>query len=196
MGEFFKIVGGGMRIVQFLVICCILLMSSSKLSDTANRNIVMIIFAIYYTHLSFVSSALQRDKNWSSVKCNPLQMIVESIVSEDSSSSFKKCLEYSYNEAASTQLEKISTANEAKMKNSEKELQTLLKQPQDDDTVLQDLSGNIKELEDKLNENQPAIDQVEAKLTNFNRWLSDFYSTFRQGDLIQNLKIQPEQETS
>ena len=64
-----------------------------------------------------MSSALQRDKNWSTVKCNPLQMIVEGVVSEDSSSSFKKCLEYSYNEAVSTQIDKISKSNEAKMKN-------------------------------------------------------------------------------
>jgi len=196
MGEFFKIVGGGMRIVQFLVICCVILMSSSKLSDTANRNIIIFVFAIYYIHLNFVSSALQRDKNWSSVKCNPLQMIVESVVSEDSSSSFKKCLEYSYNEAVSTQIDKISKSNEAKLKNSQKQIKSLLKQPEDDNTTLQDLSGNIKELEDKLNENQPAIRQAESKLVDFNKWLSNFYTTFKHRDLIQNLKIQPDQETS
>ena len=81
------------------------------------------------------------------------------------------------------------------MKNSKNQIKSLLKQPEDDNTALEDLSGNIKVLEEKLNENQPAIREAETKLVNFNKWLSNFYTTFKHRDLIQNLKIQPDQET-
>jgi phosphoribosylaminoimidazole-succinocarboxamide synthase len=195
MAEVFQVVGGGSRIIQFLTICTVVLFSSLNMSDVANRNTVVIVFFLFKIHLNFVSSRLQRDKNWDDVKCNPLEMVVETIVSGDSSKSFQKCIEYSYNQELNSQIDKVSKSNKNKMLNSKKEIEQMLEQPVSDSNIMQDLSGNIQKLSDKLDENQPAIKEVEERAKDINNWLSKIFTNIRQTSIVKNLKIQPDEPT-
>jgi phosphoribosylaminoimidazole-succinocarboxamide synthase len=195
MAEVFQVVGGGTRIIQFLTIFTVVLFSSLNMSDIANRNTVVIVFVLFKIHLNFVSSRLQRDKNWDDVKCNPLEMVVETIVSGDSSKSFQKCIEYSYNQELNSQIDKVSKSNKNKMLNSKKEIEQMLEQPVSDSNIMQDLSGNIQKLSDKLDENQPAIKEVEERAKDINNWLSKIFTNIRQTSIVKNLKIQPDEPT-
>ena len=195
MAEFFQVVGGGIRIIQFLTICTVVLFSSLNMSDQSNRNTVIIVFFLFYIHLQFVSSRLQRDRNWEDVKCNPLEMVVETVVSGDSSKSFQKCIEYSYNQQLNSQVDKISKLNKNKMLNSKTEIEQMLKEPISNSTVMQDLSGSIKELKDKLDKNQPAIKEVENKVEKINEWFKNLFTKIIDAKIVQNLRIQSDVES-
>jgi len=66
-----------------------------ELSDSSNRLIIIIIFAIYYIYLKYQQIQLKMTKNFTDIKCNPLDMIVGGIVNEqEASKTFTDCLNY------------------------------------------------------------------------------------------------------
>ena len=109
--------GFGIGMINFGIIFYLAVFTSLNANDYANRNIVIFLFTIYYIYLNFISSQLQRDRNWSGVKCNPLQMVLGSIInSEGSNNSFKRCMQYSNTQELNSQFEKFAKENEDKMK--------------------------------------------------------------------------------
>lgn len=98
-------------------------------SDIVNRNIVIFLLLAFIIYLNFVSSQLQRDKNWQGVKCNPLQMVVGSIInSEGSNNAFKRCMQYSYSENLNNQIDQYSRANDKKVKTTSDKLNQIINQ--------------------------------------------------------------------
>jgi len=143
-------------------------------NDCINRNIVLIIFLIFYIYLSYVSSQLKRTKNWEGVKCNPLEMVIGSIFNaENSDSQFQKCMKYSVtndqekniqeystklNKELQSNINKLSseardtkTSTDILLNNTEKEINALNRESLDNETTLNNFKIKIQQLTDKVN---------------------------------------------
>ena len=67
----------------------------------------------------------------------------------------------------------------------------MLKDTSDDDgEALKALSDNVQDLEDKLNTNQPAIEEVKSDLDNVITTMKSLFGGIKDSDLVNNLKIQ------
>ena len=70
-------------------------------SDTTSRNVVLLIFFIYYLYLDYINTKLIFKRNPSNMKgCSPIQMMLGSIFEsqEEVDKTFSKCMEYSMSE--------------------------------------------------------------------------------------------------
>jgi hypothetical protein len=132
-------------------------------SDIVNRNIVIFLLFAFIIYLNFVSSQLQRDKNWQGVKCNPLQMVVGSIInSEGSNNAFKRCMQYSYSENLNNQIDQYSRANEKKMKNTSNKLDQITNRNNPVNRKLAQTDAKIDRLYDSTRGSLASIQDLRA----------------------------------
>ena len=145
-------------------------MNSGYYNDYMNRNIVLIIFFTFYGYLSYNHNQLKRQKNWSSVTCNPLELIISSIFDYDNSNKqFEKCMQYS-----------VSSDQEKRIQDYSKELN-------------KDLQMNINNLNTKSTNEMKITDDILKKT-------ADEISAFEKNNLyeestINDLKIKVQQLT-
>ena len=147
----------------------------SYYNDLINRNIVLTVFVLFYGYLSYVSSRLKQSRNWTGVKCNPLEMVIGSIVDAGNSNSvFEKCMQYSVSEEQEKRIQDHYTKVNEDMQKKINQLTNGIKYDEnatdallgdtadqinilktenlaDNETALNDFKINIQQLTDKVN---------------------------------------------
>ena len=152
-------------------------------SDIVNRNIVIFLLLAFIIYLNFVSSQLQRDKNWQGVKCNPLQMVVGSIInSEGSNNAFKRCMQYSYSENLNSQIDQYSRANDKKIKNTSDKLDQITNRNNPVNPARARTDAKIDRLYDSTRGSLASIQDLRAGVYSMAEKLTD---------LLDNLKGAP-----
>lgn len=148
---------------------------AKHMDDRRNGLIVFATFMFLYIYLSYVSSRLKRTKNWQGVKCNPLEMVVGSIIDAgDSNSNFEKCMQYSVSEDQEKRIQqhysKVNNEMQRQINNltsgityDENATNSLLGKTADqintlkteniadNETTLNNLKINVQQLTDKVN---------------------------------------------
>ena len=110
-------------------------------SDTTSRNVVLLIFFIYYLYLAYLNTKLIFKRNPSNMKCSPIQMMLGSIFEsqEEVDKTFSKCMEYSISEEINKNQELQKKENDE----FEKKI----------NRYLVNTNNDIKETNDDANEN-------------------------------------------
>jgi len=63
--------------------------------DSTNRFIILFCFIFYYLYLRYRQTQLKLTKGFNKINCNPLQMMIGSMVNEEAANnSFAQCMEY------------------------------------------------------------------------------------------------------
>lgn len=184
--------GDTFKVVRFITIVTILFYdNSSYYNHTSGAVIVLIVGIFYYFYLVYISAKLQQKNNWRDIICNPLVMVATSAVTPSSGNAFDKCLQYRYNQQIDKKIDTLNKTNKKQVEDSKNKINDMLKDTSDDDDeALQTLSDDIKELKDKLDTNQPAIEEVKSDLTNVITTMNTLFDGIKNSDLVNNLKIQ------
>lgn len=176
-------------IISFFGFCIYSSYNSGKGSynDYANQKIVLITFFCFYLYLSYNSNKLKRDRNWSSVTCNPLNMVLGSIFDSDNSNKqFEKCMQYS---VSSDQEKRIQDYSKDLDKNLQNNINKLSAGSSDVSTATQVILGNTKDNIDKLNneslDNETTINNFKIEIEDLTDKLNNSFNTFH--DLSNNL---------
>ncbi len=186
------IFGHAFRYIFFFTL--IILLIHNPLNSNTNYNscaiIVLIMGFFYYYYLNYISDTLKQKNNWKSIKCNPLIMVASSIFNPGSDP-LDQCLQYKYSHQIDNKIDNLNNVNQQYIEDSKNKINEMLKDTSDDDgEALQALSDNVQDLEDKLNTNQPAIEEVKSDLDNVITTMKSLFGGIKDSDLVNNLKIQ------
>jgi len=182
-------------IISFFGFCIYSSYNSGKGSynDYANQKIVLITFFCFYLYLSYNSNKLKRDRNWSSVTCNPLNMVLGSIFDSDNSNKqFEKCMQYS---VSSDQEKRIQDYSKDLDKNLQNNINKLSAGSSDVSTATQVILGNTKDNIDKLNneslDNEKTINDFKIEIEDLTDKLNKSFNTFKEpgNNLFSKLEI-------
>ena len=182
-------------IISFFGFCIYSSYNSGKGSynDYANQKIVLITFFCFYLYLSYNSNKLKRDRNWSSVTCNPLNMVLGSIFDSDNSNKqFEKCMQYS---VSSDQEKRIQDYSKDLDKNLQNNINKLSAGSSDVSTATQVILGNTKDNIDKLNneslDNEKTINDFKIEIEDLTDKLNKSFNTFKEhgNNLLSKLEI-------
>ena len=183
-------------IISFFGFCIYSSYNSGKGSynDYANQKIVLITFFCFYLYLSYNSNKLKLDRNWSSVTCNPLNMVLGSIFDSDNSNKqFEKCMQYS---VSSDQEKRIQDYSKDLDKNLQNNINKLSAGSSDVSTATQVILGNTKDNIDKLNneslDNEKTINDFKIEIEDLTDKLNKSFNTFKEpgNNLLSKLEIQ------
>jgi hypothetical protein len=183
-------------IISFFGFCIYLSYNSGKGSynDYANQKIVLITFFCFYLYLSYNSNKLKRDRNWSSVTCNPLNMVLGSIFDSDNSNKqFEKCMQYS---VSSDQEKRIQDYSKDLDKNLQNNINKLSAGELENKNAAQVLLGVTTDKIDKLNneslDNETTINDFKIKIQNLTDDINNSFDTFKEpgNNLLSKLEIQ------
>lgn len=63
-------------------------------SDKTDRNIVLVVFTMFFIYLAYIRQKISIFDDWSNLKCNPLYLFISSFIigPEESSKTFRKCI--------------------------------------------------------------------------------------------------------
>ena len=168
-------------------------MSLGYFNDYMNRNIVLTTFILFYGYLSYNSTQLKRHKNWSSVTCNPLEMVIGSIFDyENSNKQFEKCVQYS-----------MSTDHEKRIQDYSKEINSDLQKKINSFTansssdnsatnaLLNKTANKIKELKNESLDNETTINKLKIKIEQLTNQINNSFDTFRDSsnNLLNKLAL-------
>ena len=182
-------------IISFFGFCIYSSYNSGKGSynDYANQKIVLITFFCFYLYLSYNSNKLKRDRNWSSVTCNPLNMVLGSIFDSDNSNKqFEKCMQYS---VSSDQEKRIQDYSKDLDKNLQNNINKLSAGSSDVSTATQVILGNTKDNIDKLNneslDNEKTINDFKIEIEDLTDKLNKSFNTLKEpgNNLLSKLEI-------
>jgi len=158
-----------------------------------NRNMVLFIFLIFYVYLSYISGELQRKKNWSSVTCNPLDMVISGIFDSDKSNSyFEKCMQYSVSDDVERRIEEH---NEKLDKNLENNINKLTSNSSEDKLATDVLIGNtayeIDKLETENVGNKTVINDLKIKIAQLTEQVNKAFTQFKNpsNNLLTKLEL-------
>lgn len=183
-------------IISFFGFCIYLSYNSGKGSynDYANQKIVLITFFCFYLYLSYNSNKLKRDRNWSSVTCNPLNIVLGSIFDSDNSNKqFEKCMQYS---VSSDQEKRIQDYSKDLDKNLQNNINKLSAGELENKNAAQVLLGVTTDKIDKLNneslDNETTINDFKIKIQNLTDDINNSFDTFKEpgNNLLSKLEIQ------
>jgi hypothetical protein len=168
------------------------------MSDTNDRNFVLIMFIVVYSYMLNIQTSIRVTNDWNNTMCNPLNLFTASLYQseEDSYNQFGKCIkQFSRGVAA----DELSTMAEKQNKEFQK-VSTLAT------NNMADITKNIKEstniLTDKYNNTNKNIDNTNESLkvlTNYVKpadpdkagtGLFDKINNFKQdvNDIFSNIK--------
>ena len=182
-------------IISFFCFYLYLSYNSGKGSynDYANQKIVLITFFCFSLYLSYNSNKLKRDKNWSSVTCNPLNMVLGSIFDSDNSNKqFEKCMQYS---VSSDQEKRIQDYSKDLDKNLQNNINKLSAGELENKNAAQVLLGDTTDKIDKLNneslDNETTINDFKIKIQNLTDDINNSFDTFKEpgNNLLSKLEI-------
>ena len=159
----------------------------------ANRNIVLFVFFLFYIYLRYVSNELKNSKNWNSVTCNPLEMVISGIFdNEKSNSYFEKCMQYSL----SNDIEKrIEDHNEKLDKNVENNINKLTSSSSEDKFATDVLIGNtayeISKLKNENVDNETVINNLKIKIQQLTEQVNNAFTQFKDpsNNLLSKLEL-------
>jgi len=182
-------------IISFFCFYLYLSYNSGKGSynDYANQKIVLITFFCFYLYLSYNSNKLKRDRNWSSVTCNPLNMVLGSIFDSDNSNKqFEKCMQYSVSSDQEKRIQDYSEEINTELQNN---INKLSAGSSDVSTATQTLLGDTKDKIDELNneslDNETTINDFKIKIQNLTDEINNSFNTFKDpsNNLLSKLEI-------
>ena len=195
MGSFNWISVYSVVIISFFGFCIYSSYNSGKGSynDYVNQKIVLITFFCFSLYLSYNSNKLKRDKNWSSVTCNPLNMVLGSIFDSDNSNKqFEKCMQYS---VSSDQEKRIQDYSKDLDKNLQNNINKLSAGELENKNAAQVLLGVTTDKIDKLNneslDNETTINDFKIKIQNLTDEINNSFNTFKDpsNNLLSKLEI-------
>ena len=163
-------------------------------SDLMNRNIVLAVFVLFYTYLSYASSRLKQSKNWRGVKCNPLEMVIGSIFDAgDSNSAFEKCMQYSVSEEQEKRIQDHYTEVNEHMQKKINELTSGIKRDENaTNTMLGDTANQINILKtENLADNETALNNFKINIQQLTDKVNTAFNTFRDSsnNLLTKLEL-------
>jgi len=116
-------------------------------NDYMNANIVLFVFLMFYGYLNYNANQLKRARNWSSVTCNPLEILIGSIFDYDSSNKqFEKCMQYSI---SSDQEKRIHDYSKELNKDLQKNINKLNAESINKANTTNDILGDTADLNSK-----------------------------------------------
>jgi hypothetical protein len=181
--------------ISFFGFCIYLSYNSGKGSrnDYANQKIVLITFFCFCLYLSYNSNKLRRDRNWSSVTCNPLNMVLSSIFDyDDSNKQFEKCMQYSVSSDQEKRIQDYSKDLDKKLQN---EINNLSAGDSESKNATQVLLGDTTNQINKLNneslDNENAINAFKIEIQQLTDKINNSFDTFNEpgNNLLSKLEI-------
>lgn len=168
-------------------------MSLGYSNDYINRNIVLVTFLIFYGYLKYNHTQLKRQKNWNSVKCNPLEMVIGSIFDyKNSNKNFEKCMQYS---VSNEQEERIKNHSKEINKNLQTEINNLNAESTYNsdvaDNILSDTADEISKLENESLDNETTINNLKLKVEQWNEKINNAFNAIRDpsNDVVNKLEL-------
>ena len=162
-------------------------------NDYTNRNIVLIIFGLFYFYLSFVSSQLKRSKNWQGIKCNPLEMAIRSIFdADDANSNFKKCMQYSVSNDTEEKIQQYSAKLNTKMQsNLDKLTFENMKDENATNSLLKGTETQISNLENESLDNKTTINNLKLRVQQLTDRINTSFDIFKDSsnNLLNKLEL-------
>lgn len=165
----------------------------SYLNDHINRNIVLIVFLILYAYLSYVSNKLKRSKNWKGVKCNPIEIVVGSILEpQNSSSVFEKCMQFSISEDQEKRIQEYSSNVDSHMQKKINELTSgLSNDSRATNIMLGKTDKEINNLKTENIDNEITMNEFKTNIQQLTYKVNTAFDTFRDSsnNLLSKLEI-------
>jgi|TARA_B100001063_G_scaffold99699_1_gene93148 membrane-associated HD superfamily phosphohydrolase len=146
----------------------------NEFSDATNRTIIIIAFFFFYIYVKYTQTQLKLTKNKGKIQCNPLEMVVGSMIDEEQANkTFEACMNY-------TTAENI-TENQAKLNTKfNKDVQNIVDKIDNananDAASREEQQKNLVELLEKKAEN---IDQLVSVQSKVNQSLQNSYGPFQ-----------------
>ena len=160
-------------------------------NDYMNANIVLFVFLIFYGYLNYNANQLKRERNWSSVTCNPLEILIGSIFDYgNSNKQFEKCMQYSI---SSDQEKRIHDYSKELNKNLQKNINKL--NTTNSVNLTNDILGNtadkINELENDGLDKEETINVIKTRVAALSEKINTSFNTFKDpsNNLLSNLEL-------
>lgn len=182
--------------ISFFGFCIYLSYNSGKGSynDYANQKIVLITFFCFSLYLSYNSNKLKRDRNWSSVTCNPLNMVLGSIFDSDNSNKqFEKCMQYSVSSDQEKRIQDYSKDLDKKLQNKINNLSAGDSENKNATQVLLgDTTDKINELNKESLDNETTINDFKTEIQKLTDKINNSFNTFHDpgNNLLSKLEIE------
>lgn len=146
-----------------------------EFSDDFNNMLIITVFFLFYVYLIFRQTELKMTKKLASVDCNPLAMIVGSLVDEDrANKTFTACTEY-------TSANNVIKAQEARDKHYRKEVTDLAEKVK---KVHEDNTATNKEKQNALirlmNTKAENVNDLVTQQQLINKTISDSSNSFSE----------------
>lgn len=162
-------------------------------NDYMNANIVLFVFLIFYGYLNYNANQLKRARNWSSVTCNPLEILIGSIFDYDSSNKqFEKCMQYSI---SSDQEKRIHDYSKELNKNLQENINKLDTSSAYKVNATNDILGNTADEINKLNneslDKEETINEIKTRVARLSEKINSSFDTFKDpsNNLLSNLAL-------
>jgi hypothetical protein len=158
-----------------------------------NRNIVLLVFFIFYLYLSHNRNKLQQKKNWRSVTCNPLDMVISGIFNSDNSnSSFEKCMQYSVSDDVERRVEEHSEKLDKHLENSINKLtSSSSKDKNATDILIGNTASEINKLKTDGVDNKVVINDFKIKFAQLTEQVNNAFTQFKDpsNNLLTKLEL-------
>lgn len=172
-------------------------------SDATNRSIILLLFIVFIFYLKYIETQLKIKKNVKDVKCNPIQMVVGSMIdSNNSSSTFEQCMRISAQDVLTdysseqlseqrSQLETNIAEINAKINENDKlnetERNKLREQIKSASTNMNQIVENQNKINNELNNNIQNISTITGLAKDTMGELSKALTSFKTSSLMTNL---------
>jgi len=172
-------------------------------SDATNRTIILLLFIVFIFYLKYIETQLKIKKNLKEVKCNPIQMVVGSMIdSNNSSSSFEQCMRISAQDVLSdysseqlsdqrshleSNIAKINAKINENDKLNESERKKLREQIKSASTNMNQIVERQNEINNQLNNNIANISTITGLAKDTMGELSSALNSFKSSSLMTNL---------
>ena len=162
-------------------------------NDCINRNIVLMTFLLFYIYLSYISNQLKRSKNWDSVKCNPLEMVISSIFdSEGANSQFQKCMQYSVSNDHEKKFQDYSTKLNVELQSNINKLNTGERSSKTaTDVLLNNTENEINNLKAESLDNETTLNKFKIKILQLTNKVNTAFDIFRDSsnNMLSKLEL-------
>lgn len=160
-------------------------------SDTTSRNVVLLVFFIYFLYLDYINTKLIFKRNPSNMKCSPIHMMLGSIFEseEEVNKTFSKCMEYSMSEEINKNQELQKRENDEFEKKINKYLDNTNKNIEDEQQMAADIvvdkimdTDNLIQKTNTINNSMynlaPEISNIFNKVSDITKKLPNIMKTF------------------
>jgi septal ring factor EnvC (AmiA/AmiB activator) len=172
-------------------------------SDATNRSIILLLFIVFIFYLKYIETQLKIKKNVKNVKCNPIQMVVGSMIdSNNSSTAFEQCMRTSAQDVlAEYSSEQLSSQRQALENNiaelnqridendklNEKQRQKLREDIKNASMNMNQIVESQNEINNQLKNNVTSISDIATLAKDTISELSSALNSFKTSSLMKNL---------